>query len=832
MSTLFSTKYKNPSRTISGSAVLFKDDVVLLCDTSSGAVNLTLLDIPADYWYTTWKLYVVDKSNNAATHNITINAPSGFKINSQSSLVINTNGGTAEISINSNSDYLGVLSSFTSNGTPLAIYNEGTLLTPTATSIDFVGNLINATVIGNSVTVNVANPFISVTNAQLLTLIGANQIIPNQNYLVTNAIFCNTTNETVNVAVQGITNNTVSINGNGVFLNADYQNVGNYSGVSGYAGNIGVWTSSASVTVNKVAIWNNLHYKNTTGTNTSSNPAVDTTNWTLLAKTVTNGYILEVDIVQYYSDTNQIFQRIDKRGNQIENNLNYYASSVESFYCFQWGNNSVGENSVNQESYLSCLNNLTTGNVVYSNPGIYRNVVSGQSFVNFESGNIGVFFLNEVLGGSGINISKNKGLFYTNKITLANTLSFSLETDSSIIGNEIGESAITFVLDTNSVVWYNKLFFIESGNITTQNSISYNYISYGIFQITNTISGNFAKNNFANTDVTITSNSGAITENVSLGESTILVTDNYSDGIIKGNNILSSSVNFGINKGNINYNIVENSTVTIGLNEVVLSVTPNINYNTISQGSTLTITQNTDQITYNEVSFDSTLSLTNNYSKVGKYVKGSGNIITKGSTLTIGTNNDVVAANSIMNTSTVTITTNNNEFLSNILDYSTEIQITTNNVQIVENNCNNANLVLTTNNYTFTAGTAINGLGTIAVQLDMNDTSIFNSGTGTLTIPTTLGTFCGFFILLNSNGKTVNKIIGLSSVWNYTFFNNVGTTVFNSVAVTPYNVNQIVSPLGANAYSVVHRTGPNISDSLVLQSNGFVHAVVQANIYL
>lgn len=831
MSTLFSTKYKNPSRTIAGSAVLFKDDVVLLCDTTTGAVNFTLLDIPTDYWYTTWRLYVVDKSNNASVNNITINAPTGFKINGTNSLVINTNGATAVIEISSNTDYLGVLSNFTPIGNPLAIYNEGSLLTSAASSINFVGQLINATAISGAVTVTVNNPFINVTNAQLLTLIGANQIIPNANYLVTDAIFCNTTSETVNVAIQGITTNKVSINGNGVFLNADYQGVGNYSGVSGYAGNIGVWTAASSVVVNNVAIWNNLHYKNTTGTNTSSNPATDTTNWILLAKSVTNGYIVEVDVVEYYYSSNQIFSRIDKRANIIQNNLKYYASSVESFYCFQWGNDSVGENTVINESYLSCINNLTTGNVVYDNPGIYRNEISNNSSVVFVSGNVGVFFLNEIKNGSLITITKNNGLFYSNNID-GSTVSVSIETDATFLTNEIYVSGISITLIANSLFQENKLNNVTSASITNYNSITYNSISYGAFQLSNTISGNFSKNNFSNTDITITSNSGAIIENVSVGESTIIVSDNYDVGTIQGNEIVSSSVTIGVNKGNINYNVFENSTVTLTLNEVLLSVTPNINYNTISQGSTFTVSQNTSQILYNEVAFDSSLILTNNYSTVGKYVKGSGNFIARGSSISIGTNNNVVAANTVSNTSTVTIVTNNNDIVNNILDYSTEITITTNNTQIVENNCNNASLVLTTNNYTFTAGTAINGLGTISVEIDMNNTSIFNSGTGLLTIPTGLNTFCGVFILLNSSGKTINKISGLTSIWNYTFYNNVGTTTFNSVAVTPYNVNQIVSPLGSHAYALVHRTGPNISDSIVIQSNGFVHGVVQSNIYL
>jgi hypothetical protein len=103
---LFSTTYKNPSRIVSGTPQLFADDVVLLCNTSGSAVVINLLEIPADYWNTTWKLYVVDNSSNAGTNNITINAPSGYTINNQASVVINQNDGECVVRISSNTSFL------------------------------------------------------------------------------------------------------------------------------------------------------------------------------------------------------------------------------------------------------------------------------------------------------------------------------------------------------------------------------------------------------------------------------------------------------------------------------------------------------------------------------------------------------------------------------------------------------------------------------------------------------------------------------------------------------------------------------------------------------
>jgi hypothetical protein len=203
---LNSTPFSNTVRTISGSAFAFADDVVLLCDTSAGAVTLTLQEIPANNWNLLWKLFVLDNSNNAGTNPITINAPSGQTINLASSIVINTNGGGYVFEIGGNGKYLGTPSSgggggggtvtsvgvtspltdtgsptapnigipaasgstngylsstdwsaFNSKGSPLAIINSaGTTVTTSATSIKFDTNLTTTNVAG-AVTVSAAS---------------------------------------------------------------------------------------------------------------------------------------------------------------------------------------------------------------------------------------------------------------------------------------------------------------------------------------------------------------------------------------------------------------------------------------------------------------------------------------------------------------------------------------------------------------------------------------------------------------------------------------------------------------------------------------------------
>jgi hypothetical protein len=160
-------KYANTSRTITGLInFVFTSDVLLFCNTSAGAVALNLLEIPSGFWNTNYKLYVIDANNNAQTNNITINAPVGYQVNNASSFVISANGGIALIRVTNNTDY-SVETNYGAGG--LAVLNEGVLLTPNATSMDFIGSYVNATNIGNAVSVVIQPSVIALTYAQLLT---------------------------------------------------------------------------------------------------------------------------------------------------------------------------------------------------------------------------------------------------------------------------------------------------------------------------------------------------------------------------------------------------------------------------------------------------------------------------------------------------------------------------------------------------------------------------------------------------------------------------------------------------------------------------------------
>ncbi len=143
--TLFSTKYTNNIRTVTGTPILKNDDVILECDTTLTPVIINLLEIPANQWNTIWKLYIVDKSNNASVNNITVNAPLGAKINGVNSFSINSNGASLVVTISSNSNFIGqysLISKVIISGH--VIEDEGIVL-PQKPILDFQGLGVTAT---------------------------------------------------------------------------------------------------------------------------------------------------------------------------------------------------------------------------------------------------------------------------------------------------------------------------------------------------------------------------------------------------------------------------------------------------------------------------------------------------------------------------------------------------------------------------------------------------------------------------------------------------------------------------------------------------------------
>lgn len=592
---LYAQIYPNPSRIVSGTITINNDDVVLYCDTSSAAVTINLISIPSGYWMTTWKLYVVDNSNNAGTNNITINAPSGFLINGQSSLTLNANKQTALIRIASNTNFIAYTS--TGNGSNLAVLNQGSLITSSASSMNFVG--IQASASGSAVTVQ--NNFISGTYVQISALIASNSLIPSQGYQITNALYGTIPVKNIAVYLIATSTNELSLSGSGYFYNADYDLAGVYSGVSGYAGQLGIWSLTLTPVVGNVCIWNNLHYVNTTGSNGLTNPYVDTTNWSVLSYSTTNGYIAEVDTIKYDVANNRIIQRDDVRYNSVTWCTVF--SGYDSFNNFRWGDN-------------KCYNNILNDSVLYN-----CNTLSNSVFncLNSSSVVIGT----TTLGGS-TEMSDNEFIDCTVSIPVQAT-GIAAEV---FMRNRVEYSQLAFIKNTTSVAG------TFTGNIVSQSSLTdVNYEGAyikNVFQnatstslVNSTSSSVFHYNTVQNSTLTVTLNTSVITYNQIINDSFLTITQNT-------NSVKNNFVN-------------QNSNLTIGINSSA------INYNVLNSASTLNLANNTNLFTNNDFINGSFICATSQSGRVN-------NNQIQDSVLTISTCNGNVAYNNFKAT-TITITT-------------------------------------------------------------------------------------------------------------------------------------------------------------------------------
>ena len=407
------TKYPTNMRVVTGTPTIYNDDVVLLCDTSAGAVTINLLDIPNGYWSTQYKLYVIDNSNNAGTNNITINAGTGQTINGASSVTISSNGGQYLVRISSNTTYIGEYNGCCAQGVEIHL----------------------------------------VTNAQLLSAISGATLVQGDFYLVTDV-----SNADTFVLLQALNTSSISTSGWGYFLNADYQGVGDYSGVSGFVADEWIWNAGTTYSIGDVVIWNNRHYKNITGTNGGS-PSTTPADWSLLSKSTTNGYIAETDLVIYNPNTNKVIHRWDKRNNEAE----FVSGTTDNVLAyFQWGRDACMNNKILGYSNVSGMvnspcsfnynflmnstfsdattttyllgyfqnNYLVNGTISvtgYNNNQISNNYVENGTFTIFQNRDVGYVYNNHITSNGAININAIiDGTFSNNKAETNG--SFTIET--------------------------------------------------------------------------------------------------------------------------------------------------------------------------------------------------------------------------------------------------------------------------------------------------------------------------------------------------------------------------------------------------------------------
>jgi hypothetical protein len=735
---LNSTKYQNPQRIITGLVnFVFNGDTILLCDTSLAAVSVTLLEIPNDQWNTTYKLYVVDNSNNAGTNNITIVAPIGFLINGASSLTISNNGGTALVTITSNTSYIGLLSSAGGGVGSISVLNQSVLISSAATSMNFIG--IQASAVGSAITIQ--NNFISLTSAAFNVLVSANGLIPSQQYNITDAIFGNSTIPH-NVYVTATSVNSISILGAGKFFNADYNGIGNYSGVTGYIGNLGVWTQTLVVAIGNVCIWNNLQYVNLTGVNNALiPPSADAVNWQFLTYNITNGYIVNYDQITYDVTSNEIQYRKDILSNEVEA---YQVGIRSSLNDFAWGNRDIISNKVMQDSIFAICNTKIT-------IGVNNNSITSALVYFFDAA-----------------IPLNWGVtdsFEYNSISFNfRPLYFQFFAGSATSNNAI---SVTYGSIINYQDYFQNVINACSVTIKNENLFSNNTISNSLLvNIVNTFTGNFSYNVF----------------NAMIGLR------------------LSSSSEIISNVGQYSEFLINETTAPVS-------------YNEITNNSKLeVIVLNSAGIYYNSVKDFSTMSFNTNSGIIGNggVGKGFGNILTNGSNFTILTNSGQHHGN-IIDNSEIRISTCSGGISHNSLTGQSSIILLSYTLGIMKLlDLTNAQLGNITLNETksFT-GVYCAGNGSIEIEIDCSDVTIYDLATKTLNIPSQYFMFGGIYILTNANGLQINKILNLSSIFETTFRISFGTTTFITTGVgAVIGVGEIVSTYSPAPYSfnLVYRT--------------------------
>jgi hypothetical protein len=475
MAELFPNKYITPFRIVTGTPQLFPNDVVLLCNTSVAPVILNMLDIPSNFWSTQWSLYIVDNSNNASVNNITINAGVGQVINGIATMVISTNGAYTKIVIGGNASFLSQNS--TGGGGYNTIQDEGIALTQ-RTIMNFIGGGVTATDdapnLRTNITITGGASIIDITNASYLALIVAGTIVVGQFYRITNPLFADE-----GVVIQGIrTNVNATLQGAGVFFNADYQGVGNYSGVVGFVAFRNMWNSNNPIVVviGDVIIYRNIHYVSLTGIFTSgATPNLEPLNWQPLAKSLTNGYIKEVDFVKYNGNTNEVIYRADKRNNEVDLYINSFGQN--NFFYFQWGRNLVTLNKLRCQSTM-----LTSQSYATITANRLDNALLEDNTQNIEPGLIAD---NELLGGGIISLNDTRGFVTNNNLKSGGSLVYSglgrVGLTSGISSNEISQNSQIQFSEINSNAFITKNYLITDSTlqvgVVSDFNVEKNYLS-------------------------------------------------------------------------------------------------------------------------------------------------------------------------------------------------------------------------------------------------------------------------------------------------------------------------------------------------------------------
>jgi len=221
----------------------------------------------------------------------------------------------------------------------LKIQDDGTDMPPEQ-KLNFVGYTVEDNPSNNSTDIIAVKP---IEYSDLLAIHNAGNLPLGAQYLIIDR-------GDAGIIVEVSAPNTISLRAKGLYLVPDFQDVGDYSGLTNPKGtNHGVWILSNQGTYsnNDIVFWNGIMYQVIDDTQFGSNdPESNSNAYASLTKNVTNGYILESHSLSYdVFDTDSILERKDKRGNIVNGPGNF----------FQWGNDNVEKN-VDQTNIIDCIN--------------------------------------------------------------------------------------------------------------------------------------------------------------------------------------------------------------------------------------------------------------------------------------------------------------------------------------------------------------------------------------------------------------------------------------------------------------------------------------------
>lgn len=299
---------------------------------------------------------------------------------------------------------------------------------------------------------------VDITYADLLTLYNAGTMTAGTFYNITDRA-------DDGIIIQAVSSSELSLDATGVFLNPDFQDVGDYSGTTALTGfakgvNYKVWVDSdeGSYANGDIVFWDGLHYQVIdagllpAGTNPSATPSI----YTVLPKSVIEmGYISEADSIFYDLVADFIWQRTDKRQN-----------SIPILDGFQWGNDSVVYNiAFNRDTYFAIVNSKASA--------IRDNFITGAAILN-----VGNTMTNNINGCNFIGGSTDCHIYVSNTL-----LSCQISAYEELNGITLSNKAYNYKKLSPGFSNFDEEVDI-TGLTTLDQTITFNYV--GILKLTST----------------------------------------------------------------------------------------------------------------------------------------------------------------------------------------------------------------------------------------------------------------------------------------------------------------------------------------------------------